>query len=496
MKRPRSFRFRLAAISMATSGLVLLAFGAVSGWILYRDRVRMLDRELTDFGCRVAGRAGRNVSGAQIRLSLSDRIGEERATHRFLCLFDRSGTILYRDANWPPGLDATAERPGDRLMDPQPVVQDMRPRDEARQPPARMQYEPSFRFFRSGDVRARIAAFGNDEVIVVLGADLAPIEAEIRALGMAFGAALPAALIVVAAGALIVARRALKPIFALGARMETLSAHGLDQRIEIERADAEFRRIIAAFNAMMERLERSFHQANRFSADASHELRTPLAVMQGTIEHALAICPAGSEIQQSFSALLDEVVRQRRILDSLLLLSRADAGQLPLHREPVRFSDMVLSLIEDAELHAEARRIELRKTIEGGLVISADQTLLRRAVENLLSNAVKHNIDGGWIECRLAQVNGFVELTLSNSGDSIPAGDRALLFQRFYRGGNAKGRSLAGAGLGLSLAREITIAHGGSVVLDEASPEGVTTFRLRLPHLLVECAPAAAGYAA
>lgn len=481
MNRSRSFRFRLAAISVATSGLVLLAFGAVSGWILYKDRLRVLDQELLDFGCRVAGRAGRNVNGAQIRLSLTDRIGEERAAHRFLCLITRPGSVLYKDVNWPAALDPRAYRPSDRLMDPQPVVQDMRPRDDGKQPPPRLQYEPRFQFVRNASARVRIAAFGNDEVIVVLGADLRPMETDLRALGVAFGAALPGALIVIALGALVVARRALQPIDALSARMETLSARGLDQRIEIDRADAEFRRIIVAFNAMMERLERSFRQANRFTADASHELKTPLAVMQGTIEQALAESPPGSETQQALSELLDEVVRHRRTIDSLLLLSRADAGQLPVHREPVSFSNMLASLLEDTELHAEPRRIEIRREIAPGVVVSADATLLRRAVENLLSNAVKHNSDRGWIECRLARVNGFAELVLTNTGDPVPPADRESVFQRFYRGANAKARPTDGAGLGLSLAREIVIAHGGSLVLDAPSPDGTTTFRLRLP---------------
>lgn len=482
MNRPRSFRFRLAAITVATSGFVLIAFGAVSGWILYRDRLGALDAELQDFGCRVAGRAGRNVNGAQIRLSLSDRIGEERAARRFLCLLDRSGAILYRDTSWPPAIDPSAFRPGDRLMDPQPIVQDLRPRDEGRQPPVRLQYQPRIQSVRHSGLHARIAAFGNDEVLVVLGADLRPMDADLRVLAAAFGAALPGALVVVAIGALAVARRALQPIHALSERMETLSAHGLDQRIEMERADSEFRRIIRAFNAMMERLERSFRQANRFTADASHELKTPLAVMQGSIERALARSPAGSEAQQAFSELLDEVVRQRRVLDALLLLSRADAGQLPIRRERLALSEMLESLLDDTELHAEPRGIAIRRDVTPGIDLSADPALLRRAIENLLSNAVKHNRDGGWIECRLSSGGGEAQLSIGNTGDPIPAAEREAVFQRFYRGGRATAHAPEGVGLGLALAREIVLAHGGTLALEDcAANEPSTSFRVRLP---------------
>lgn len=482
MNRPRSFRFRLAAITVATSGFVLIAFGAVSGWILYQDRLRTLDRELQDFGCRVAGRAGRNVDGQQIRFSLADRIGEERAARRFICLIDRSGPILYRDANWPAAIPPEKYLPGTQLMDPQPNVQDVRPRDEGKQPPVRMQYQPRFYTERQDGAHARVAAFGNKEVIAVIGADLRPIDADLRSLGVSFAAALPGALVVVALGALVVARKALAPIDALSARMETLSARGLDQRIEIERADAEFRRIIRAFNAMMERLERSFHQANRFTADASHELRTPLAVMQGALERAVARPPSGPEAQQAFSELLDEVVRQRRVLDGLLLLSRADAGQLPVHREDVALSEMLQSLLDDAELHAEPRGIAIRRQIGPDVHLSADPTLLRRAVENLLSNAVKHNQDGGWIECQLSGGEGRAELIITNTGDPIPVSEREAVFQRFYRGGRATARAPDGVGLGLALAQEIALAHGGTLVLEGSAGNAATvSFRLRLP---------------
>lgn len=482
MNRPRSFRFRLAAITVATSGFVLIAFGAVSGWILYRDRLRAIDAEFRDFGCRVAGRAGRNVNGSQIRLSLSDRIGEERAARRFICLIDRSGLILYRDANWPAAIRPERYLPGAQLMDPQPNVQDLRPRDEGRQPPVRPQYQPRYFLVREDGAHARVAAFGNTEVIVVIGADLRPMDADLRALGVSFAAALPGALVVIALGALLVSRKALAPIDALSARMENLSARGLDQRIEIERADSEFRRIIRAFNAMMERLERSFHQANRFTADASHELRTPLAVMQGTLERAVVSPSSGPEAQQAFSELLDEVVRQRRVLDGLLLLSRADAGQLPVRREDVAFSEMLESLLDDAELHAEPRGIAIRREIQSGIRLPADPVLLRRAVENLLSNAVKHNREGGWIECRLSRDEAQVELVVTNSGDPIPVAEREAVFQRFYRGGRATAQAPEGVGLGLALAREIVLAHGGTLTLEDwVANEPGTSFRLRLP---------------
>lgn len=139
-------------------------------------------------------------------------------------------------------------------------------------------------------------------------------------------AALPA-LGFIGIGAWLLSGRALAPVEKLSDAMQTVGAQGLDRRIPFDGEDREFRRLIEAFNSMLERLERSFAQASRFSADAAHELKTPLAILQGQLERAIAEAESGSPLQKNLADILDEVQRLSVISRKLLLLSLADAGR-------------------------------------------------------------------------------------------------------------------------------------------------------------------------
>lgn len=264
----------------------------------------------------------------------------------------------------------------------------------------------------------------------------------------------------------------------LTATIRRVTAQGLDQRIPTGPEDRDFAGLIAVFNEMLERLERSFKQASRFSGDAAHELKTPLAILQGQIEQALNREEAGSAHQIMLSGILDEVGRLSSISKKLLLLSQADAGRLGLHREPVDLSTTLQELAEDARMLAPHLRVS--DNIGPGLNVSADAALLHQILLNLLSNAIKYNIGGGWIHLSAARQHHRVEIRIANTAHDIPPEDRALLFERFYRAGSARGQHIEGSGLGLSLSREIARAHGGELLLENSPPHQIT-FRLLLP---------------
>jgi signal transduction histidine kinase len=178
-------------------------------------------------------------------------------------------------------------------------------------------------------------------VKLVVGADLSEISAEMQSLRQAFLVALPGALFLVALGAWLIARRAIRPVETLRRDMKQVSAAALDSRLEVTGAAEEFVGIVEQYNAMLERLERSFRQANRFSADASHELKTPLAIMRGTLEQGLKRCDDNPEALEVFSQLLEQSDRQGAILENLLLLSRADAGKLEISAERIDLTTML-----------------------------------------------------------------------------------------------------------------------------------------------------------
>jgi signal transduction histidine kinase len=234
-------------------------------------------------------------------------------------------------------------------------------------------------------------------------------------------------------------------------------------------------RVIQVLNRMMDRLEASFRQATRFSADASHELKTPLAIMQGELESALQGAAPGSKEQQTFSALLEETQRLKSITRGLLLLAQADAGQLKLTRQPVNLTTMLQSLVEDAKILAEDMGLDFEVQLPADFIVQADRALLHTALLNLLVNAVKYNEPGGRLRVALAVASNHIQLEVGNTGPGITPEEQSKIFDRFHRVEAARSRNVDGIGLGLSLAREIIRAHGGELVLGE-SRAGWTIF--------------------
>lgn len=481
----RSFRLRLAVLSAMVSGLVLMVFGGVSWVILSRQKLEILDAELQHYGYRVASRVGPSVEGSRTEANMLEVFGVQKAEFRFFSLLrERDGELLHQTEHWPRGLDVGGFPGSDRALDPQPVVPESeRHRGRGRDPLPRPRIprvilEPRYRTVVHEGRRYRVGTFGNSEVRVILGADLDQYDSDVRELRKALLIALPGALILIALGAAFLSKRALRPVRIMSERMEQLSSEGLDQRLEGGRTDIEFRRIIDAYNSMSERLERSFHQATRFSGDVSHELKTPLAVMQAILERALAGSEDESDEQSVYSDLLDEVRHQRSIVDSLLLLARADSGELRLSRERVDLSVLLESVKEDAEILAEGKGIMVEGEIEPGLMVSADPVLLQQALHNLVANAVKYNFDGGRLGCSLDRNEEWAEVKISNTGAAIPRAEWERIFERFCRA--HEGGPQEGAGLGLSLTREIIVAHGGEVWVMESGPDGLTTFCAKL----------------
>lgn len=481
MKR-RSFRLRLALISVGLSGLVLLVFGLVAWGALSRSQLGSLDKELSTFGFRFASRSGPNVSGERQEELLATMVGAETASHRFFAILNRRETPLFKSSHWPDDLNPKDFPPGETLLDPQPesILKPPKPGVLGEERELRPLYEPLFYNKTEKGRRYRIGAFRNDDVILVVGADFDQVNQTLAQLRNAFLIALPAALAMIAFGAWWQGRKALRPIRILGEDMEGLSARDLDQRLDAGQADIEFASIIETYNEMLERLERSFHQANRFSGDASHELKTPLAVMRATLEQGLQKCRNSPETQEVFSDLLEQTDRQGAILESLLLLSRADAGSLVISKETIDFSALLETWMEDASLLAETRDITIRSEIEPGVEITGDPVLLQRVAHNLFSNAVRYNEEGGRIECRLRGGDSGAEWTVANTGEKIPVTDRTRIFDRFERIALPESSTTDGVGLGLSLAREIVASHGGNIVVEDG-PEGMVQFRVLFP---------------
>jgi len=339
---------------------------------------------------------------------------------------------------------------------------------------------PKFQTVTTASGEWRLGMLGTADTTLVIGLSYEGPRAELNRIRNAFLLALPVPLFLVGLGGWLVAGRALRPMKLIAETAEHVTASGLGQRIPASKEDPEIARVIQVLNRMMDRLEASFRQATRFSADASHELKTPLAIMQGELENALQAATTGSPEQQLFNHLLEEIQRLKTITRSLLLLAQADAGQLNLTREPMNLTAMLENIIEDAHILAAEAKLNFEVALHPQVTIQADRSLFHTALLNLLTNAVKYNEPGGRIRVQLATSGNEVVLEVGNSGPAIPPEEQPKIFDRFYRVYATRTHSVDGIGLGLSLAREIARAHGGELALKESRP-GWTCFEMTLP---------------
>jgi heavy metal sensor kinase len=324
----------------------------------------------------------------------------------------------------------------------------------------------------------RVGAVATSDVDIAIAVNLRTIEAEMNAIRNAYLVSIPLLLVLIAIGAWGVSGSALKPIHEVTATLRRVTAKGLDQRVPTSGSDREFMELLQVFNQMMERLERSFTQASRFSADAAHELKTPLSILQGELERTLQAAAPGSELQQRLSRLLDEVRHLSTIVRKLLLLSLADAGQMRLHTTEVDLSQLLADLVNDIDMLAPDLKVQVQ--IGTRLTIQADQALLIQILQNLISNAIKYNLPQGWVRIEAEQQHQTIWVTVTNCSRDIPLNERSRIFDRFHRGDLARPQAIEGLGLGLSLSREIAYAHGGNLTLN-STPTGQTAFTLTLP---------------
>jgi two-component system, OmpR family, heavy metal sensor histidine kinase CusS len=330
---------------------------------------------------------------------------------------------------------------------------------------------------RSGVWRAGI--MGSERITMMVGANMAEYYSEMSRYRKALLSAIPIALLLLAAGGWFISQRALRPVALVTRTAEKITARALDQRIPPVQSDKEISRLVDVINGMLDRIERSYGQAVRFSADAAHELQTPLAIIQGELDNAVQQAPVGSEEQQRAGGLLEEVQRLKSIIQKLLILARADTGRLDLRMESTNLSELIEAAAEDAG--AMAGHLKIEKAIAPGVCVKADPDLIKQAIGNLVSNAVKYNIsEGGFIRFRLSVVQDNAAFSISNSGTPIPAEARDKIFDRFYRVDRSRSRAAGGSGLGLSLAREIVDAHHGRLQLDAAA-DNLVSFTMVLP---------------
>ncbi len=490
-----SFRLKIGLLSMCLSGLVLLGFGLFASSVLNQVGRARIDREL------------RALADAQVRVSqppnhwqrfdnsLRSIYGEAAAKQFIVKATLVSGVTLYATGegatDLPPdalplslaGIEKIPDMPSDEDNERAQNRTEGRQGADAEfdKPPRRRHLGvqgPVYETIAGLDGEWRAMTLANKEVTLSIAMNLAGLDAETHHFRRELLIVAPFLLFLLATGGWLIGHVALRPVNGIARTAEAVTAQRLGERIVNGNVDQEFQRLTDVINGMLERLERGFQQATRFSADAAHELKTPLAILQAQVERCLQRATDGSDEQREYAEQMDEIQRLKTILQKLLLLSQADAGKLPLSIECINLSERVRSAVDDVEMLAPERNTRVDAPAE--LLIQADPDLLNQVIENLLSNAIKFGDAGSSIGIQLSILGKQACLTVKNVGPVISEHDREKIFERFYRVDESRSRDIEGTGLGLSLAREIARAHGGDLVL-ERSDGTDTIFTLQLP---------------
>ncbi len=276
---------------------------------------------------------------------------------------------------------------------------------------------------------------------------------------------------------LVLTRRILRPIRGMGEIAGRIAAGDYSQRVNAIPGD-EVGELVTAFNQMVCSLQRVEKLRKDLVADVAHELRTPLTNMRGYLEALRdGVLPASP---QQIASLHEEVLRLVRLVEGLHQLAIADAGVQRLRLDAVDIGTLTLNTVEPFRARAIAKGIRLVAPDEHGRdMVRVDPDQFIGVLNNLFENALHYTPRGGEVAVRISREGPAVVLSVSNTGDGIAPHDLPFVFERFYRGEKSRSREHGGAGIGLSLVKQIVDAHGGAVSVQ--SDHGLTTFRVTLP---------------
>ncbi len=317
---------------------------------------------------------------------------------------------------------------------------------------------------------------------IVAARDETPVRQTLRTLSLILAIGIPGAIGVAVAGGYFLAGRVLAPVGAMAETARRITAENLHARLPVDNRDDEFGRLAGVFNDTLARLQDAFEQLRRFTADASHELRTPLTAMRSVGEVALHRPLTAAGYRDVIGSMLEEVDRLTRLVESLLILTRAEAGRIPLTRQLVDLGELAASAAESLRILAEDKEQTLNIKTEPHVRTESDPGILRQGLINLLYNAIKYTPNKGTI---VVQVRGWssgeAAITVKDTGPGISIDHQQHVFERFYRVDAGRSADDGGVGLGLSIARWAIETNGGRIEL-ESEPGAGALFRIVLPR--------------
>ncbi len=264
-------------------------------------------------------------------------------------------------------------------------------------------------------------------------------------------------------GGYVLARQALAPVDRMAATADEITANQLDRRLHEPNPNDEFGRLAFTINGMIARLQRSFEEVRRFTADAAHELRTPLAILRNEAEVALRIPRESEQYRDCLENMLEEIDHLSRLSEALLFLFREDAGLGAHTGDVLNLDQIVRAVADDIRVVATEQNLELTVDTLPPCTVLGNAEQLRRLLFNLLDNAIKFTPEGGSIGIRVECQKGQAKVIVSDTGIGIASEHLPRIFDRFYRVDSARSRRTGGNGLGLSICKSIAEAHQGTI---------------------------------
>jgi signal transduction histidine kinase len=426
-------------VTLAAVIVVALALAAGGTWVVNAHRVSLVDNIETAARLR-AGDIATTITDGTLASSLAVRPGEEDVVQ----VVDERGMVVAASANiegeprissLAPGPSGTASQTVGHL----PVG------------------DASFR------VVARRVVTPTGTYTVYVAGSLDAVATSTSSLAQLLLIGLPVLLLLVGGTTWVVSGRALRPVEAIRREVEAIGVDELDRRVPEPTTADEIGRLAHTMNAMLHRLDDANDRQRRFVADASHELRSPLTGMRARLEVDLAH-PEGADWQMTERDVLDDAIRLQHLVDDLLTLAASDAPASDASsRAPVDLDEIVLS---------EARRLRSRTAHHvdtarvSGAQLSGNADALGRAIRNLLDNAARHA--RSTVTVTLSESDTAATLTIADDGPGIPSDQQEHIFERFTRLDDARARDSGGSGLGLAITHDVVLAHGATIVVDNA----------------------------
>lgn len=443
----RSFTGRIiiqfAVLVTVTVGLVL----AIGGWLLSREALNGLDllnrAEYTEIHDRLGSLPG-TPAPADVERRIRSHTEIDSALY-FFQVRDSSGTPVFRSTNL--GTSVLPTLPGG---------------------------SSGWTGELQGVGAVRISEFQDGPLLVQVASPMQPVRWLLKdysrvSLYLLAGVALASTGLGWA-----FARLTLRPVRSIHATANRIRADNLGERIPVPEGRDELAALVGLLNRMFDRLESSFVQAKRFTADASHELKTPLTFLRLNVEKLRREWAEDPGATAAIEEILEELDRLGRIIESLLFLAKAESGTLVLAKTEMRADVFVRDCAEDAMALAEDREARFTVLRADAGTVRCEPTLIRQLLVNLATNALRVSPAGGVVTLESVMGNGRWQLIVSDPGPGLPPAELERVFERFQRYGPTSGKTVleAGAGLGLAICRSIVTLHGGTIRAENRAGAG------------------------